>query len=375
MIRNAFLLLSSSVILVACGGRSQEPSAKAEKPADAAESILVETAEAPVDIPALPDIVAKADGIEITGPELAKVVDSIIGRYRAQGAIADAASLAEATREIRKEVLEKMVLQRLLLREAAAKGVSVTDADIDEFVKDKLPPNTTLDEIAKQQGVTTEDLRKDIRDNLGIEKFLDTLFDDFEETTDEAAKAEYDKMAAENPGMFKIPESVKASHILVKVEKGADEATKEAARKKIEELRQKILDGADFAEVATENSDCPSGKRGGDLGSFGRGQMVKPFEDAAFSQPIGEIGPIVETDFGFHIIKVVERKEAGERKFDDVKADLKKYLDNNRKSKIVDDYIDAFRNKTEIETFLPEIKTPAPPAPEPAERPLPAWAE
>ena len=379
MIRNALLLLSSSVILVACGqGRSQDGTAEATKTApdaDIAESVLVETAEAPADIPALPDIVAKGGGIEITGADLAKSVDPLIARYRAMGAIGNAAQLAQATRDIRKDILDKMVLQRLLLREAAAKNISATEAEADAFIKERLPEGVTLEAVAAQQGVTVEDIRKDVLDNLGIEKFLETLFDDFEATTDEAAKAEYDKMLAENPDVFKTPESVQASHILVKVEKGADDATKEAARKKIEELRQKILDGADFAEVAKENSDCPSSARGGDLGQFRRGQMVKPFEEAAFTQPIGEVGPVVETDFGFHIIKVTGKTEAGEQSFEDLKEKIKEHLDTPRKNSIVSDYLDALRSKAEVETFLPEIKIPEPPAEEPAARPLPSWAE
>ena len=393
MIRNAFLLLSSTLFLAACGNGRSEPAApadaapetpSAEAPAagaaDVAQSLLVETAEAPVDIPALPEVVAKAGDLEISGADLAKVVDPMIARYRSMGAISDAASLAEATSAIRKDVLDKMVLQRLLLREATAKGISATDDEAAEFLKDKLPPGMTLEDIAKQQGLDVADIRKDVRESLAIEKFIETLFDDFEATSDEAAKAEYDRMAAENPAMFKTPESATASHILVKVDKDADDAARAAAKAKIEELRQKILDGADFAEVAKENSDCPSARRGGDLGSFGRGQMVKPFEDAAFSQAIGEVGPVVETPFGYHIIKVAERSEAGEKTFDDVKDDLKAFLDNQRKSQIVEDYFDALRAKSEIETFLPEITIPArepEPAPESAEapRPLPSWAE
>ena len=85
--------------------------------------------------------------------------------------------------------------------------------------------------------------------------------------------------------------SVRASHILV-----ADSA-------KAHELRQQIVEGADFASVAQENSSCPSGRNGGDLGVFGRGQMVKPFEDAAFDTPVGALSDVVQTQFGFHIIK------------------------------------------------------------------------
>ena len=89
---------------------------------------------------------------------------------------------------------------------------------------------------------------------------------------------------------------VRASHILVKTEEEANE------------LREKISNGEDFAQIAQENSLCPSGQNGGDLGYFGRGMMVKPFEDAAFSLEIGELSTPVQTQFGWHLIKVVDKK-------------------------------------------------------------------
>ncbi len=384
MIRNAFLLLLSSMLLVACGqGRSEDKAtAKSDKPdaAPAEAAALAETvldkaaAPATIDIPALPDIVAKADDIEITGADLAKLIDPMLKRYAASGA-GDPRALAEATKHLRQEALDHLVLQRLLQRGAAAKGVAVTDADVDAFFKEKLPPNMTLEQVAEQQGITVADIREQVSVGLTIEKYLEAVVADLPAATDDEAKAEYDKIAAENPNAFKKPETVQASHILVKVEKGADDATKAAARQKIDELRQKIVDGADFAEVAKENSDCPSGRRGGDLGSFGRGQMVKPFEEAAFTQPIGELGPVVETDFGFHIIKVTDRSEAGERTFDEMKDQIKGHLNSQRKDKAVSEHIEAVRSGAKVETFLPEIVLPEEPAPEPAPRPLPSWAE
>ena len=375
MIRNAFLLLSTSLLIVACSqGRSEEKSPT--ETTALAETVLDEAVAAPavIDIPALPDIVAKVDDIEITGDDLSKLIDPMLKRYAASGD-GDTRALAEATKHLRQEALDHLVLQRLLQRGAAAKGVAITDADVDAFFKEKLPPNVTLEQVAEQQGVTVADIREQVSVGLTIEKYLETVVADLPTATDDEAKAEFDKIAAANPNAFKKPETVQASHILVKVEKGADDAAKAAARQKIDELRQKIVDGADFAEVAKENSDCPSGRRGGDLGSFGRGQMVKPFEEAAFTQPIGELGPVVETDFGFHIIKVTDRSEAGERSFDEMKDQIKEHLNAQRKDKAVSEHIESVRTGAKVETFLPEIVIPEEPAPEPAPRPLPTWAE
>ena len=100
--------------------------------------------------------------------------------------------------------------------------------------------------------------------------------------------------------------NVRASHILL-MYKGSARSTasrsKEEAKTEIEDLKQKIDGGADFAEIAKAHSDCPSGRKGGDLGTFGRGQMVGPFEDAAFGMEVGQTSGVVETDFGYHLIK------------------------------------------------------------------------
>lgn len=386
MIRNTFFLLSTAALLVACSnGKSEDAAATtaADSSADAAEAILGNAAEtalqsetASFEIPALPDVVAKInDTIEITGPEVQKIIDQQLQRYRMMGA--GGRQLAEITVQAREDILEKMVLQKILQAEAAAQNFAATDEDVDAFIKDHLPPGATLDAIAKQQGITADDIKKELKDNLGIEKLIEKQFEGFAEFTDEELKAEYDKIAKEMPKAFEVPESVEASHILVKVEEGADEATKAAAKQKIDDLRQKLVDGADFVKLAEENSDCPSAKRGGNLGEFGRGQMVKPFEDAAFTQAIDEIGPVIETQFGYHIVKVTKKTEAGTRTFEDVKDEIAKFMDNRRKNETAEKFIQGIREKAKVETFLPKVELPEEePAAEPeAPRELPGWAQ
>ena len=379
MIRQSLLVLSSTVLLVACSQtKSDEPAAesKAGDAISASAAAILEKAAAPapeVEIPAIPEVVAKIDdSLEIKGAELQKLIEPQLKSIRSMGA--GAQQLMSYTKNLRKEGLDRLVFKAILLREATAQSFSVTDEEVDEFIKKNLPAEESAEDFAKAQGITVEDLKEDVRSGLTINKLLDKQVESLAELTDEDLKAEYDKIEKEQPKAFDKPESVQASHILVKVEKGANEEAKAAARKKIEELRQKIVDGADFAEVAKENSDCPSGSRGGDLGQFGRGQMVKPFEEAAFTQPVGELGPIVETDFGFHIIKVTNRSEAGRMTFEDVKEDLKKYLENNRKNEVVQKFVGDLRDKAKVETFLPDFEIPedVPPA---AARELPEWAQ
>ncbi len=99
---------------------------------------------------------------------------------------------------------------------------------------------------------------------------------------------------------------VRASHILLMYEgsqKSSAARSKDDAQTQIQQLKQQIDAGADFAELAKQHSDCPSKAKGGDLGTFGRGQMVEAFEESAFGMDVGNVSDVVETPFGYHIIK------------------------------------------------------------------------
>lgn len=131
------------------------------------------------------------------------------------------------------------------------------------------------------------------------------------DVTDEEAKAYYD----EHQDQFQLPETVTAKHILV-----ADEETCKAVLASIESGEKT------FEDAARESSTCPSGQAGGDLGAFSRGQMVKEFEDVAFAAEVGKICGPVQTQFGYHLIKVEEKKEASVSPFENEKAGIVKKI-------------------------------------------------
>ena len=126
---------------------------------------------------------------------------------------------------------------------------------------------------------------------------------------------------------FHVPERVRARHILFRVKPDAPPDQVEAARKKAEEALSAIRGGADFAAVARERSEDPSTKeQGGELGLFARGQMVKPFEDAAFALAAGQVSDVVRTDFGFHVLQVEAREPAKDQPFEEVRETLGREL-------------------------------------------------
>jgi peptidyl-prolyl cis-trans isomerase D len=129
---------------------------------------------------------------------------------------------------------------------------------------------------------------------------------------------------------FRMPDRVKAQHILIKTQ-GKSDAEKKAALAKAEDLLKQLKAGADFSKLAEKNSDDSSNApKGGDLGWFVRGQMVAEFDKAAFAMKPGELSGIVTTEFGYHIIKVNEKENARVKPFEEVKADLAAELKKQR---------------------------------------------
>ncbi len=188
-----------------------------------------------------------------------------------------------------------------------------------------------LKEFTRKDIVITTLIEKDIVAKINI--------------SDADAKKFYD----ENSEKFKQDESVKASHILIGVDAAASAEDKKKAKEKADGILKKIKAGDDFAALAKSDSTCPSSKQGGDLGLFSKGQMVAPFEKAAFALKPGEVSDVVETQFGYHIIKLTEKKEAGTTKFDDVKTKIVDYLKNQKIQKGIGDYLAELKSKAKIE--------------------------
>ncbi len=159
--------------------------------------------------------------------------------------------------------------------------------------------------------------------------------------TDDEVRDYYDEHESE----YVQEEEVRARHILAKVPEGASEKVEQDAKKKVEGVLAQVKAGGVFAKLAEENSDCPSSSKGGDLGFFGRGQMAKPFEDAAFSLKVGEISDVIKTEFGYHIIKVEQRKEAETREFDQVADEVRTKLIDEKALKLAEEAAESAHEK------------------------------
>jgi len=195
--------------------------------------------------------------------------------------------------------------------------------------------------------MTEAEFRDDVRQGLQITGLIDAEMSARGPVTAEQVNQFY----ASNS--FQQGERVRASHILIGVPENADAAAKEQARAKATEILQEVKAGKDFAELAKEHSQDPgSAPRGGDLDYFERGQMVGPFEEAAFALAAGQMSELVETRFGFHIIKVVDTQAARTIPLEEVRGRIEEYLKDQNREQQTQAFIDALRMKAQVEILM-----------------------
>lgn len=253
--------------------------------------------------------------------------------------------------QMKNDVLESLIDRELLYQESQKKGIQVkSEAVSDQLqkIQQRYPSKEEFNKLLSNMGLTESDVQMQIARGMAIQELIDKEVTEKIKVSDEETRSFYDK----NPQLFQQPEQVKASHILIKVEADAPDDQKAEARKKIEAVQQKVQKGEDFAALAKTYSEGPSGPRGGDLGYFKRGQMVKPFEEAAFSLKTNETSEIVETRFGYHLIKVNDKKPAKKMTYAEVKDRLNDHLKKQKTDSETSAYIETLREDAKIEKFL-----------------------
>jgi peptidyl-prolyl cis-trans isomerase C len=303
-------------------------------------------AEPPKPVPAvLPDVLARVNGENITKAEF----EEAIGTLEQQNQAPVPPDQRDA---VYRGVLDQLVGLKLLSQEVAAKKVAVSEADVDAQlaqIRSQFPSEDVFNQALKAQNKTLEIIRADARRSMAITKMLEAAIEAKVAVSPEQAKKFYD----ENPDQFKRPEQVRASHILIGTQENADVAAKATAKRKAEGLLKQLKSGGDFAALAKENSQDPgSAVNGGDLGFFPRGQMVGPFDQVAFTLAPGATSDLVETQFGYHIIRVVEKKEAGAVALDEVRPQLEQFLQNQNRQREMTSYIAALKAKGKVEVLV-----------------------
>ncbi|MFZ5774561.1 MAG: peptidylprolyl isomerase [Thermodesulfobacteriota bacterium] len=298
--------------------------------------------------PAKATAAATVNGEAISAATVQSEIDGILQRAKAQGQTPPEAELEK----IRQAVLDKLIKMELLHQESKKAGITVDNAAVDTELagyKKGFPDDKAFAEVLAKSGLSEAELKRQIGRNQVIQKLIETRFKPKAQATEPEAKEFYDK----NQEKFKQPDLVRARHILLTVKEGESAAEKDKKREKMKEIKKQLKDGGDFAALAKQYSDCPSKERGGDLGFFAKGQMVKPFEDAAFALKQGELSDIVETQFGFHIIKAEEKKAARTVGFDEAKERILGFLGQDKLNKTIDAFLADARAKADVKVNAP----------------------
>lgn len=252
---------------------------------------------------------------------------------------------------VKNRILENLIDAEVLYQQSQKEGVKVDDQAINnqiETIKKRFSDEAAYKKALEGMDVSEKEIRIQIQRGLAINQLLDTNVRQKITVTGEESKNFYNT----NPNLFKQPEQVKASHILIKVAPDAEKSKKIQARKKIETVQKKVRQGEDFGLLAKANSEGPTAQREGNLGYFSRGRMVKPFEDAAFALNIGEVSGIVETQFGYHLIKVTDKKPARTILFKEVQQRLEQHLKNEKEKTEIQSYIENLKKTATIKRFI-----------------------
>lgn len=258
---------------------------------------------------------------------------------------------AEKKKEFDKYVINQLVSAELLYQAAQKFEIKDIETQIDAKIaqgKKRFSTDQEFEKSLKALDINPAELREYTRRDLVISNFIQQTIVSKISVSEDESKKFYD----ENSDKFKQEETVKASHILIGVDAKATDADKKKAKEKAEKLRKEVAGGADFATVAKGNSTCPSSQQGGDLGFFGKGQMVPAFEKAAFSMKKGDVSEVVETQFGYHIIKVTDKKNAATVAFKEAKPRIDDYLKGQKVNEAISAYLENARKNAKIEIML-----------------------
>ena len=251
---------------------------------------------------------------------------------------------------LRSKVVDELIDKELLFQESRKRGLEIEDQAVDEkmdVLKKQFPNEETFRDEMSQMDITEEALRLQIKKDMTVQQLVEKDILAKVKVSDEDARSFYDS----HPEFFKETEKVRASHILVQSQADTDPITKDQRRKGLEAVRNRVEAGEDFASLAKEFSHCPSAEKGGDLGYFERGQMVKPFEEAAFSMKLGEVSDIVVTPFGFHLIKLTDRRPARTIPYDESKERIKQHLQRLKFTEEKNTYLGELKKKSKVEKY------------------------
>lgn len=290
-------------------------------------------------------VLAVVNGNEITEGELSERVEDM---KRSMAGRMNPSEMSRMEDSFRSQAFSNLVNYTLLVDQADEKEINVSDSELQERTDEIIGSYESEEQFSQrinELGLDRETFESRLTEQIRIDKLLEAETGSTEAPTGEEVREYYDS----NSAQFEQPEQVRASHILIQVDQDDDEQTRKEKREKLEGILRDIREGSSFSEQASLYSEGPSKSKGGDLGFFKKEDMVGPFSDAAFSMEVGEVSDIVETRYGYHIIKVTDKKAAGTVPFADVEERISDYLESNDRNEAINEYLTNLREEANIQ--------------------------
>jgi peptidyl-prolyl cis-trans isomerase C len=297
----------------------------------------------PVAAAAAPRPIERVNGAVINARELERTARAILARNHMTQPSPELLKQAEAI------ALNELTSEALLYQEAAKEKMEGVDKLVSEkLAKEKgaFPSAADYEKSLAEKMLTADEMRELTRREIVINHFIEGRIASKVAVSDQETRKFYDDNLDR---YFKKGERVKASHILVAADEKASAEERKKAREKAAALLARVRAGEEFAGLARKESNCPSATKGGELEIFGKGQMVPPFEQAAFALNPGEVSPVVETRFGYHIIKLAEKYPASVQQFEEVKEKIAAYLKGYKIRQALAAFVEELRAKAKIE--------------------------
>lgn len=342
------LAIALATATFACGKPSADP-ARTETAASPAATPGASDAPAAIDenLPPGDGPVARVNGVDIPRAPFLKEYRQTLDRYaRAKH------QMRPGLRErLKNNLVQRLVDAELIKQQAAKLSVVVSEEDVKkawEEYRARYGDETKLKEFLEKAGTTAEDLERQHRENMLRERVFESVASTVK-VSPEQVKAFYEQ----NKERYAEPEQVRASHILLQVKEGTSAADKAKLKAKAEGLaKDAAKKGANFEELAKAHSQDATASRGGDLGWFPRDRMVKPFEEAAFALKEGQVSGVVESPFGFHIIKKTGHKQASTQKYEELAERIEKQVAARERNQAIREALEKWKAEAKIEILV-----------------------
>lgn len=351
------LLLSTQ----ACGAENTD----AEAAMDGAETAAVQTADTPATTPSptanaaaetpepfdpstLPAVVARVDDQEISRDRLMEEAQAA----RVQLVQSGVPESATRTKEFYAQALDQIVADILLYQEARSEGLVPSDEEVAqrlETIRSSVPEGGNFEEMLQTRGMTEAGLTEELRRSGALQKIVETKIAPRVSVDESQARTFYDQ----NLEQMRMPPRVKVRHILLEVPQDASEEARQAARDKAKDLRAQIADGGDFSALAREHSqDDGSAQQGGELPWLMPGQTVPAFDQAVFALDPGQLGPVVESRFGYHVVQTLDKQPEQTAPFEQVKERILNRLRQEQAQQQLHAHVDELRTAHEVEIHI-----------------------